>query len=166
MTHTTMQGFTLIELLVVVLIIGILAAVALPQYQIAVTKSKIMRFMPFIKAIAQAQEAYFLANGEYTAYYSKLDISVPDDATTCKGTAGYNCKNFGDWQCIISGDESRCGIHCSMPDIHLSLSYSCGKTPYWACWAGEVNSLSDKVCKNVSQGGPRSVLGSYRLPQY
>ena len=70
-------GFTLIELLVVVLIIGILAAVALPQYQTAVLKSRFMSFMPTVRALINAQEVYYLANGEYAFDMSRLDVQIP-----------------------------------------------------------------------------------------
>ena len=72
------QAFTLIELLVVVLIIGILAAVALPQYQAMVDKARYVELIEAGRAIKNAQEIYYLANGEYTKDLSVLDLSMPD----------------------------------------------------------------------------------------
>ncbi len=69
------QAFTLIELLVVVLIIGILAAVALPQYQKAVWKSRSTQLFTLVKSLATAQESYFLANGNYAGSFGELDLS-------------------------------------------------------------------------------------------
>ena len=75
--RTATAGFTLIELLVVVLIIGILSAVALPQYNKAVEKSRATEALTMIRAAIQAEEAYYLANGEYTDDMEALDISIP-----------------------------------------------------------------------------------------
>ncbi len=71
------DGFTLIELLVVVLIIAILAAVAVPQYQKAVLKARMTQAIIFGKAYVQAQNVYRLANGELASSLGKLDIQLP-----------------------------------------------------------------------------------------
>ena len=75
------KGFTLIELLVVVLIIGILSAVALPQYTKAVEKSRATQAMTLVKSVADAQKIYYLANGKYTDKFEDLDIGIPGNPT-------------------------------------------------------------------------------------
>ena len=82
-------GFTLIELLIVVLIIGILSAVALPQYQKAVDKSRYATLMPVATDVKNAQEAFFMASAEYTDDLQNLDIQLP-------GTVNGNKAEFGD----------------------------------------------------------------------
>ncbi len=71
------SGFTLIELLVVVLIIGILASIAIPQFFKVVEKSKVSEAMSVIAAVKSAQERYLAANGAYAGDFTKLDISYP-----------------------------------------------------------------------------------------
>ena len=81
-SRTSRLGFTLIELLVVVLIIGILSAIAVPQYKQVVTRAKNREAIINLRAIGRAIEMYNLENGPLPEAqsndFSLLDVTVKD----------------------------------------------------------------------------------------
>ncbi|RJP21093.1 MAG: prepilin-type N-terminal cleavage/methylation domain-containing protein [Candidatus Omnitrophota bacterium] len=71
------KAFTLIELLIVVAIIGILAAIAVPNFLNAQTRAKIARCKSDLKALSTAQEMYQLDNNRYTYPFRLHPLTSP-----------------------------------------------------------------------------------------
>ena len=68
-------GFTLIELLVVVLIIGILAAMAMPQYFKAVERSRMAEAITIMDSIVKSQRRKFMQTNHYAEKFEGLDVA-------------------------------------------------------------------------------------------
>lgn len=159
------KAFTLIELLVVVLIIGILSAVALPQYQKSVNKTRSTQAILMLNSLVQAERVYKMATGAYTTDLTVLDIQVPEDTMAGSWTGSnstYPLKYMYSCQVNDSGAFVGCAANAANADLPL-FHRSTGD--YW-CIGGIYgkSAKAEDVCKALGgykQKGERSASNGY-----
>lgn len=146
------KGFTLLELLVVVLIIGILAGIALPQYRKAVLKTKFMEIVNSLHILMQAQQRYYIVNDTYTANRDYLDVEFPLSETYFKNTK-YQIQVSQNVTCGLEGAPRN--VYCKNMSIGLQLLYFFNVNMYTCTNFILENNNNDELCKkllNASDG--------------
>ena len=163
------KGFTLLELLVVVLIIGILASIALPQYEMAVTKAKVASILPIMRRWKDALYEYKLQHGSYCKegvdgaceeYPDGSDLGVnwpsdwkDEDGEPCGDSIG--CEN-GYWTlCYSNYDADEGEVKCYVEDYFEINMYQPdysdeefrGKIVCVAYNGSDSNNKGHKICK-------------------
>ncbi|EGQ9418015.1 pilin [Vibrio cholerae] len=143
------QGFTLIELMIVVAVIGVLAAIAVPQYQKYVAKSEAASALATLTGLKTNAEAYTVETGSFPTDAQKAQLGTPSSAmgtiayanTSSSGAAGTITFTFSG---TVSPDLKPSG---TASEIRLSRDGS----GTWTCTSKStlVEGVRPKGCTNT-----------------
>ena len=129
------RGFTLIELLIVVIIVGILATVALPQYTKVVQKARGAEAVSMLGSLRTAQMLYYVEKSKFTTGRTDLVVEYPTS-----GNWAYSYSNNGDADNL----ESYVYAVAKMDDMYITLKIEDNGSTTWGPPGPDVLDADDK----------------------
>ena len=163
----TKKGFTLLELLVVVVIIGILAAIALPQYRLAVGKSQYSTLKNITKSLSESMERYYLAHNSYPKKFEDLDVDLVITSQSTSSTEEF----------VIYGNNFHCelwydgGFAICIKKIAKTImrykQFVYSRSKYCEAYSYDTNDIPNRICqaetgKTASQASCKNSRCDYR----
>ena len=144
------QGFTLLELLVVVLIIGILAAIALPQYQMAVGRAKFSTIKNLTRSVAEAKSRYLLTQSTYPTSFTDLDIDLQIKNEYSNHGYWFKFTTSNNITCMIWTFETNTNVACGTKILGKNIHYYVANNASpKSClvYSEDDNDLANKLCQ-------------------
>ena len=146
------KGFSLLELLVVVLIIGVLAAIALPQYQFAVGKSKYSTLKEATISLKGSMDRYYMIYNYLPTNFDDIDMD-------------FNVKKHNSYDTFFSltFDDMYCDVYNSSALVYCFKNIFGKDMYYWindshrVCYAGSnnTNDLTNRICQQETHKKPQ-----------
>ncbi|MBC5851578.1 pilin [Vibrio metschnikovii] len=141
--YTKQQGFTLIELMIVVAIIGVLAAIAVPQYQNYVAKSEAASALATITGIRTNVETYVVGEGAFPKDDQLSAVGITNDGKTALGAISLKSGEKGAGEIIFKFNDT--GVSPKITTKTLTLERT--EEGYWKCETSIDADLQPKACK-------------------
>ena len=131
------KGFTLLEVLIVVIIIGILAAIALPQYVATIEKARSGEAVANIGSLRTAIDRYWYQNGSVTTNLDQIDVDNPNNVTNKLYTY------------TVADD----GTSSTTRAYTVTATRTAGGNTYTVTWK-QINNNQGNLYRRANLGGP------------
>ncbi|PTB33202.1 pilin [Photobacterium phosphoreum] len=145
------QGFTLIELMIVVAVIGVLSAIAIPQYQKYVAKAEVASVLSTMTGIKTNLEAFIVENGRFPTGAADsdekpVDLGAPEVMPLGTFTLNPGTKDAGTLNLLFGSDN----VNALLQGDNLTLT-RVATTGTWTCSSADIDqALLPKGCKTAA----------------